>query len=115
MLLAFDMSPSKSRRRRRPRKKSNRKKIIAVITLCLVVIVIIVGYYMLSSSLNDSNNTDKIEVLLETSMGDITLQLRDDRPVTTENFINLVSEGIYDNTIFRAMQSMIYADSSPNY
>ena len=39
-------------------------------------------------------------VLLETSMGNITIQLRDDKPITTANFLNLTRMGIYDNTIF---------------
>ncbi|MCW4054719.1 MAG: peptidylprolyl isomerase [Candidatus Bathyarchaeota archaeon] len=40
------------------------------------------------------------KVLLKTSMGDITIQLRDDRPITTTNFKNLVQQGVYDGTIF---------------
>jgi peptidylprolyl isomerase len=39
-------------------------------------------------------------VLLVTSMGNITVQLRDDKPITSANFINLTERGIYDNTIF---------------
>lgn len=39
-------------------------------------------------------------VLLETSMGNITLQMRDDKPITTSNFVNLIQQGLYDNTIF---------------
>ena len=39
-------------------------------------------------------------VLLETSMGDIILQLRNDKPITTQNFINLVNQGFYDGTNF---------------
>jgi len=43
-----------------------------------------------------NNNTVK----LTTNMGDIIIQLRDDMPITTGNFKNLVQQGIYDNTIF---------------
>lgn len=39
-------------------------------------------------------------VALETSMGNIFIQLRDDMPITTANFVNLVNQGIYDGTIF---------------
>ena len=39
-------------------------------------------------------------VLLETSMGNITVQLRDDKPNTAGNFKKLVQEGVYDGTIF---------------
>jgi peptidylprolyl isomerase len=40
------------------------------------------------------------KVLLHTSMGDITVELRNDMPITTGNFINLVKSRTYDNTIF---------------
>jgi len=39
-------------------------------------------------------------ILLETSMGNITIQLRDDKPKTSANFLNLTSLGLYDDTIF---------------
>ena len=39
-------------------------------------------------------------VLLETSMGDIKIQLADDMPITAGNFEKLVSEGYYDGVIF---------------
>ena len=40
------------------------------------------------------------EVLLETSMGNITLLLNDDMPITTDNFKMLVEKGFYDGIIF---------------
>jgi peptidylprolyl isomerase len=45
----------------------------------------------------ENNST---QVLLETSMGNITLQLYDDMPITTGNFINLVEKGFYNDIIF---------------
>jgi cyclophilin family peptidyl-prolyl cis-trans isomerase len=45
------------------------------------------------------------KVLLETSMGNITIILRDDKPNTAGNFKNLVLEGKYDNTIFHRVIS----------
>jgi peptidylprolyl isomerase len=39
-------------------------------------------------------------VLLNTSMGDIKLQLYDDMPITAGNFRKLVEKGFYDGTIF---------------
>ncbi len=44
------------------------------------------------------NNTT--QVLLETTMGNITIQLYDDMPVTTGNFKELVEKGFYNGTIF---------------
>jgi peptidylprolyl isomerase len=40
------------------------------------------------------------KVLLSTNMGDITIQLYDDMPVTAGNFRKLVEKGFYDGTIF---------------
>lgn len=39
-------------------------------------------------------------VLLETNMGDVTIRLRDDMPVTAGNFEKLVADGFYDGVIF---------------
>lgn len=40
-------------------------------------------------------------IILHTSMGDITLELDADKaPVTTQNFLEYVREGHYDNTLF---------------
>jgi peptidylprolyl isomerase len=57
---------------------------------------------------NDSSNNwrstslllDSNKVLLVTSMGNVTIELYDDMPITTGNFRNLVNRGIYDETIF---------------
>jgi peptidylprolyl isomerase len=40
------------------------------------------------------------KVLFHTNMGDLTIELRNDMPITTGNFKNLVQKGIYNNTIF---------------
>ena len=74
--------------------------------LLAVFAVIIVWYNMLGNDTSNENGSTQnitstqMKVLLETSMGNITIQLRDDMPITTENFKNLVQQGVYDNTIF---------------
>jgi cyclophilin family peptidyl-prolyl cis-trans isomerase len=40
------------------------------------------------------------KVLFITSKGDIVIQMRDDKPITTTNFVNLVKEGYYNDTTF---------------
>jgi peptidylprolyl isomerase len=40
------------------------------------------------------------KILLQTNMGDITIEQRSDMPITTGNFKNLVQKGIYNGTIF---------------
>jgi peptidylprolyl isomerase len=74
---------------------SLRNAIIAIIVLMIVVSLVVVAYQMNSGR---SANSDR--VLLVTSMGNITIQLYDDMPITTGNFKNLVSAGVYDRTIF---------------
>jgi peptidylprolyl isomerase len=101
------MSPSKSRRHRPRKKKSSNRNLIIAVALVVAVVVIIVAYVLLSSG-NSSNEPvpsgDK--VLLETSRGNITIQLRDDMPITTGNFKNLVQQGVYDNTIFHRVVNL---------
>jgi peptidylprolyl isomerase len=96
------MSPSKSGRRKpRRKKKSSNRNLILAVALVVAVVVIIVAYVILSSG-NSSNEPvpSGNKVLLETSMGNITIQLRDDMPTTTGNFKKLIQQGVYDNTTF---------------
>ena len=101
------MTPSKSHRRRPHKKKTNYTKLILILSLITIISVVIVGYIVLGENNQKENpGTDnkilsnKTTVKLETSEGDIVIELRDDMPITTSNFKNLVNEGIYDNTIF---------------
>jgi peptidylprolyl isomerase len=48
----------------------------------------------------DTSQAGRNKVLLNTSMGNITLELFDDMPITAGNFRKLVEEGFYDGTIF---------------
>jgi peptidylprolyl isomerase len=95
------MTPRRSGRQKKfkhkPRKKSN--KLPLAIGLLIIIIVVITVVYVFALN-NPSSTTSGGTVLLHTSMGDITIQLRDDRPITTTNFKNLVQQGVYDGTIF---------------
>ncbi len=53
-----------------------------------------------SPTTSDPSYVNPTKVLLQTSVGDITLELRSDKPITTTNFISLVQQGKYDGTIF---------------
>jgi peptidylprolyl isomerase len=44
--------------------------------------------------------SDPTRVQLSTNRGDILIELSENRPITTGNFIKLVSEGFYDGVIF---------------
>jgi peptidylprolyl isomerase len=99
------MTPGRSGRQKKfthtPRKSSN--KLPIAIGLLIIILVVVVAVYMFSTAgPSDPNEPGEqaVKVLLQTSMGDITIQLRDDRPITTSNFKNLVERGVYDGTIF---------------
>ena len=39
-------------------------------------------------------------VIMHTTMGDIKIQMHDDMPITTGNFLKLAKEGFYNGVIF---------------
>ena len=96
------MTPRRSGRQKKfkhtPPKKNN--KLPLAIGLLIIIIVVITVVYMFAMNNPSDSTTPGGKVLLKTSMGDITIQLRDDRPITTTNFKNLVQQGVYDGTIF---------------
>ena len=113
------MSSSKFRKRRQRKNKSNSKKIILLVALLAVAVTIIVAYNMLSNNISNEEEVipevTQMKALLETTKGDIVIQLRDDRPITTENFKNLVQQGVYDGTIFhRVMSEFMIQGGDPN-
>jgi len=50
--------------------------------------------------MTESTISGAVNVLLKTSMGDVTLQLYADMPITAGNFQKLVEKGFYDGTLF---------------
>ena len=64
------------------------------LAVSILVLAVIAGP---ASAAGEDNAT---KVLLKTSMGDITIQLYDDMPITTGNFQKLVETGFYDGVIF---------------
>jgi len=87
----MDSHKSRKRKTRRPGSRINKKLLFAT-SFIAVVIVIIAVYYMFGQSPN--------KVALRTTMGEIVIELRNDMPITTGNFKNLVQQGLYDGTIF---------------
>ena len=104
------MSPSTSRRRKTHKKKSNNKKIMIIVALFAVAAVATVGYIMLgnnsSSNISNANLPSTNKVMLVTSMGNILIELRDDMPITTNNFKKLVQQGVYDLTVFHRVVNL---------
>jgi peptidylprolyl isomerase len=74
--------------------------------IALVVIVLVVSslgaiYYIYGNK----PSSESKKVIFTTTMGDITIQLYDDMPITTGNFKDLVKRGVYDGTIFHRVVS----------
>ena len=75
-----------------------KSKVALLITLILGLEV---GFSFLIFQVQSSEDvSDELIVVLQTSMGNITIQLREDMPITVGNFKNLSLQGVYDNTIF---------------
>jgi peptidylprolyl isomerase len=77
------------------------------ITVFLIIFFIFIGAMVTYSIINKPSTpeTAATRVLLETSMGNITIELFNDMPITTGNFVNLTEYGIYDNTTFHRVVS----------
>lgn len=84
----------------------NKKLVIFIIALVLLA-VIVAGVKM--------SKTTETQVLLETSEGNITIQLYSkEMPITAGNFEKLVSKGFYDGTIFhRIMDGFMIQGGDP--
>jgi cyclophilin family peptidyl-prolyl cis-trans isomerase len=112
------MTPNKKSRPPVKRKKSN-KTLLAAIAIFVIVVIAVGAFAFLgnqgnepsnptptpsippgSSPTPDPNYVGATKVLLETSVGNITIELRTDKPITSGNFENLVRQGLYDGTIF---------------
>lgn len=78
------------------------------LVVSFLMIVCLMGLAFADESATKSNEAAKgqkaepyVDVLMKTSMGDITLQLdREKAPVTVANFLNYVNKKAYDGTIF---------------
>ena len=83
------------------RKKSGffSRKVVAFIVVVLIVVVVVAAYQLVSRG-GSGGNSSPTRVVLVTSMGNITVELYGDMPITTGNFKNLVQQGVYDGTVF---------------
>jgi cyclophilin family peptidyl-prolyl cis-trans isomerase len=117
------MAPNKNRKS--SKKKSNKTLFLAIGIIAIIIIG--VGAYIIfgqlanqpanatptptptpiptastspSATPTDPHYVNPTKVLLQTSVGNITLEMRTDKPITTANFINIVNHGWYDGTIF---------------
>jgi len=84
-------------------------KMMIFLVIFLVFIAAMVAYSTLTRKESFVH-----EVLLVTSMGNVTIGLYDDMPITAGNFLNLTRSGIYDNTIFhRVVANFVVQGGDP--
>lgn len=82
----------------------------------IVAVVVLVGVYFLN--MEESNVGEKtgenVRVKLETTQGDMIIELYADSPITAGNFEKLVSEGYYDGIIFhRVIEGFMIQGGDP--
>jgi peptidyl-prolyl cis-trans isomerase B (cyclophilin B) len=71
--------------------------------LLVVVVAFVVGFLLEGPPVKKkpTKKTSNPEVYIETSLGDMQVELYPDKaPITVQNFLQYVDEGFYDNTIF---------------
>jgi peptidylprolyl isomerase len=72
---------------------------MAAIIAVIAIVIVVVAYQMVGRD-NVETNGVPTRVLLVTSMGNMTIELYDDMPITSGNFKSLTQSGVYDGTIF---------------
>jgi peptidylprolyl isomerase len=86
-----------------------KSKLMIFLVIFLVFIAAMVAYSTLTRK-----ESFTYEVLLVTSMGNVTIGLYDDMPITAGNFLNLTKSGVYDNTIFhRVVANFVVQGGDP--
>jgi peptidylprolyl isomerase len=78
-----------------------KNKLAVFMVIFLIFIGVMIAYSMeFGTKPTPTPPSTSTRVMLVTSMGNITIELYDDMPITTANFLNLTRMGVYDNTIF---------------
>ncbi len=81
-------------------------------SLLLILGIVLNGHSQKDSILTKKDR--KRDVLIQTTMGDITIRLSDSTPLHRDNFLKLVKVGFYDNVLFhRVMNSFMIQAGDP--
>jgi peptidyl-prolyl cis-trans isomerase A (cyclophilin A) len=110
------MAPKKQKKpipQKQQKRNSNKTTWMAIGAIAIVVIIFgaLAASGMLGNNSGSTNPTAtpspiaSTKVLLQTTAGNITIDLRTDKPITSTNFINLVKAGKYDGSNFSRVVS----------
>jgi peptidylprolyl isomerase len=77
-----------------------KSKLTIFVIIFLIFISAMIAYSAFFKASPSSSSSTPTRVLLVTSMGNITVELYSDMPITASNFKNLTQFGIYDGTLF---------------
>ena len=94
------MAPKKHRTVTKISKRKSQNKLWLVIVVVILAVVSIAIYASMGNQAAPTTTIEPTKVLLETTAGNITIDLRTDKPITSGNFINLVQQGLYDGSTF---------------
>jgi len=91
------MAPNKNSKTPKRKSKSNKTMFLAIGLIAIILVG--VGAYIAFGQ-PSKQSFPPTKVLLQTTAGNITIDLRTDKPITSGNFKTLVEQGKYDGTIF---------------
>ena len=104
------MAPNNKKYKSSSRQKSMNRVFLAIALIVIVIVAAGIAYAVFGNSAanqasttptgNSEYSATSTQVLFHTSAGDITIELRNDKPITTANFINIVKNGWYNGTTF---------------
>ena len=76
------------------------KRIGIFLIIISILLIGVIAFSVTGNMVKNHNTTHNVKVKLETTKGDIIIELYKEMPVTAGNFKKLVSEGFYDGVIF---------------